>query len=151
MVARQRARRHGRASARSAAWSRVSALGGMVARPARTAAWSRVPRARRHGRASRAHGGMVARPARTAAGQDVGYGGGLSCQPLGRCGADVVVFEGVVAEAAEVGAGDVGGWAGLAGEGVNAGFEVVECLEGVGAGTVAAENAQSEQERLACE
>jgi hypothetical protein len=36
----------------------------MVAPPARTAAWPRVPRARRHGRASRAHGGMSGRPAR---------------------------------------------------------------------------------------
>src|SRR4051812_13870631 len=69
MVARWRARRHGRALARSAAWSRVGALGGMVARwrarrhgraLARSAAWSRVGalggmvarwRARRHGRA----------------------------------------------------------------------------------------------------
>ena len=31
----------------------------MVARPARTAAWSRVPRAQRHGRASRAHSGYL--------------------------------------------------------------------------------------------
>jgi len=41
--------------------------GGMVVRSARTAAWSCVPRARRHGRAFRAHGGMVVRSARTAA------------------------------------------------------------------------------------